>query len=99
MGYVTWYYYLKLPMQVGGEEDRDTVDIDVMLHVGSEWKPEDDNREISLLKILIIEGNKIIPAIPLDAAGPNDQAVINAVEIWWDDHCGECWNSFIDDTK
>jgi hypothetical protein len=58
------------------------------------WLPGDP-AEIELLRVEMCVKGKWRKAIPADpyAGGHYDQAVLDAVEAWWDEHADSCWES------
>jgi hypothetical protein len=59
------------------------------------WLPGDP-AELELVGVEIQQGNtwrKALPASPLDMDN-RDQAVLDAVDDWWDTHADACWDSF-----
>lgn len=100
----TWTHLIEVEIP---ETPEDWVAVPVLLHVHGtpatrdyfsrsfgNWLPGDP-AELELQRIEVQDGKGWRKAIPADpyAGESHDQAVLDAVEDWWDAHADQCWDS------
>ena len=97
-----WHHETSVSVRTTPEDEED---ISVRLYVRGSHETSDyfdeafgnflpgDPAVIELLGVEIFDGPKYRKALPAIYPDSFDQYVLDAVEAWWDERAGECWES------